>query len=215
MNRREANAALLAGAVLAALPAAARAEQIRSLGPARRDGGMPLMNALLLRRSSRAFADRPLPPQLLADLLWAAYGVNRAGGERTAPCWRHIVAIDVYAAMADGLWLYAPGEHALRLRSKQDLRALSGTQDFAATAPLDLIYVAHGERMDGLAPEERRLYASVDTAFIGQNVYLYCAATGLATVFRAAIDHARLKRALQLGDGQFVTFAQTVGFPAS
>jgi len=85
-------------------------------------------------------------------------------------------------------------------------------QDFVATAPLNLIYVAHGERMTDVAPEERRVYASVDAAFVGQNVYLYCASEGLASVFRAAFDLKKLERKLNLPDQQFVTFAQTVGY---
>jgi nitroreductase len=80
-------------------------------------------------------------------------------------------------------------------------------------APLNLIYVAHGDRMQDISAEERRLYASVDAGFIGQNVYLFCASEGLATVFRGAVDYQKLANTLQLGAGQFVTFAQTVGYP--
>jgi nitroreductase len=214
MNRREANFALLAGAALAAMPmATARAQEVRILPAARKDGGMPLMRALLQRRSIREFSPRPLPPQLLGDLLWAAYGTNRPSGDRTAPYWRHIMVLDVYVAMEDGVWLYDPKQHALCSYLTEDIRGLTGRQDFVATAPLNLVYVAHGERMADISSEERRLYASVDAAFAGQNVYLFCAAEGLATVFRGAIDYPRLDQAMRLGDGQFVTFAQTVGYP--
>ena len=89
----------------------------------------------------------------------------------------------------------------------------AGCQDFAATAQLDLVYVAHGERMPDISAEERRLYASVDTAFIGQNVYLFCASEGLATVFRGGVDYPRLAAAMRLDASGFVTFAQTVGYP--
>ena len=123
------------------------------------------------------------------------------------------MVIDVYAAMADGVWLYDPKQHALRPYLETDIRAQTGLQDFVATAPLNLVYVAHGERMKEISPEERRLYASVDAAFAGQNVYLYCASEGLATVFRGAVDYEKLKQAMRLDDGQFVTFAQTVGYP--
>lgn len=214
MTRREMNATLLAGAAWAALPIGVRAQGARTLPPPRKDGGRPLMQALQLRRSTREFAARPLPPQVLSDLLWAAYGVNRAGGERTAPYWRHIMVIDVYAAMADGVWLYDPQAHVLRPHLGTDVRALTGRQEFAGAAPLNLVYVAHGERMTDVSAEDRRLYASVDAAFAGQNVYLFCASEGLATVFRGALDYARLNQALRLGEGQFVTFAQTVGYPA-
>lgn len=214
MTRRQANAALLAGAALAAMPGLARAAaQTISLPAPRKTGGMPLMQALQQRRSTREFATRPLPPQIVSDLLWAAFGINRPSGDRTAPYWRHIMVIDVYVAMADGLWLYDPKQHALLPQLAQDIRAQTGRQDFAATAPLDLVYVAHGERMQDISAEERRLYASVDTGFIGQNVYLFCASEGLATVFRGAVDYSRLAAAMRLPEAAFVTFAQTVGYP--
>ena len=216
MTRREANAALLGGAVLAVGPALAaeKAEAI-ALPPPRSKGGKPLIEALALRRSIREYSDRPLPPQVLSDLLWAAFGINRPSGDRTAPYWRHIMVIDVYAAMADGVWFYEPKQHSLLLQGRADIRAQTGLQDFVGTAPLNLIYVAHGERMQDVPPEDRRLYASVDAGFIGQNVYLFCASEGLATVFRGAVDTAKLGKTMQLGPDQFVTFAQTVGYPRS
>jgi hypothetical protein len=72
---------------------------------------------------------------------------------------------------------------------RTDLRPETGLQDFVGTAPLNLIYLAYGERMQDVSADERRLYASVDAGFIGQNVYLFCASEGLATVFRAAVDY--------------------------
>ena len=125
------------------------------------------------------------------------------------------MVIDVYAALADGVWFYDPKQHRLEQRLDADVRGQTGTQDFVGTAPLNLVYVAHGERMMDISPEERRLYASVDAGFIGQNVYLFCASEGLATVFRGAVDYAKLGRLMRLGEGQFVTFAQTVGYPAA
>ena len=214
MTRREANTAMLAGAaVLAAGPASATQEtEPIALPPPRSMGGKPLIEALMLRRSTREYSERPLPPQVLSDLLWAAFGVNRPSGDRTAPYWRHIMVIDVYAVRADGVWLYEPKRHALLPQLSADLRAQTGLQDFVGTAPLNLVYVAHGERMQDIPPQERRLYASVDSGFIGQNVYLFCASEGLGTVFRGAVDYDKLSRAMQLGTDQFVTFAQTVGY---
>ena len=217
MTRREANIGLLSSAALAATDGLASAQEPAALElpPPQRQGGKPLMEALLLRRSIREYAARPLPRQTLSDLLWAAFGVNRpATGGRTVPYWRHVMVIVVYVTTADGVWLCEPAAHKLLPRLGADIRAQTGTQDFVGKAPLDLVYVAHGERMGDIPPAGRRLYASVDTGFIGQNVYLFCASEGLATVFRAAIDYGRLERTLQLGAGQFVTFAQTVGYPA-
>lgn len=213
VTRRQANAALLAAGALAAAPLAALAAEPKALPPPRKDIGRALMSALAARRSTREYSTRPLSEQVLSDLLWAAYGINRPSGDRTAPYWRHIMVVDIYAAMADGVWLYDPQRHALQPHLGSDIRALTGRQDFVATAPLNLVYVVHGERMTDVPPDERRLYGSVDAAFAGQNVYLYCASEGLATVFRGAVDTVKLGEALRLPDGQFVVFAQSVGQP--
>ncbi len=214
ITRRQANAGIFASAAAAA-PGLAAAEEPKAitLPPPHKDGGGPLLRALTLRRSTREFSDRKLPPQVLSDLLWAAFGINRPNGDRTAPYWRHVMVIDVYAAMQDGVWLYEPKTHTLQPHLSDDIRAATGLQDFVGTAPLNLVYVAHGERMTDVSREERRLYASVDTGFIGQNVYLFCASEGLASVFRAAVDYAKLARLMRLPEQQFVTFAQTVGYP--
>jgi len=216
ITRREANIGLVASAALAAAGRAAAVEELPALDlpPPRSEGGKPLIEALRLRRSIREYSPRALPLQVLSDLLWAAFGINRpASGDRTAPYWRHVMVIDIYAAMADGVWLYEPKAHKLLPHLRGDIRAQTGLQDFVAKAPLNLVYVAHGERMGDISAEDRRLYASVDTGFIGQNVYLFCASEGFATVFRAALDYAKLASTMELGAGQFVTFAQTIGYP--
>ncbi|WP_421998551.1 nitroreductase family protein [Reyranella sp.] len=189
-------------------------KDIHPLPSPRKEGGLSLLSALKRRHSTRRFAERPLPVTLLSDLLWAAFGVNRATGERTAPYWRHLLVMDIYLVMADGVWLYEPHVHRLIRHAEDDIRALTGAQDFVAAAPLHLVYVAHGERLEEIPREERRLYASVDAGFIGQNVYLFCASEGLGTVFRGTLDAEALARGLRLPPEQFVTFAQTVGYPA-
>jgi nitroreductase len=214
VTRRETTSGIIAAAAAAdAWPALGG--QLLELPAPRSEGGMLLMSALKLRHSTRAYSSRPLPLQTVSDLLWAAFGINRPSGDRTAPYWRHIMLIDIYAAMANGVWIYEPKTHVLQPHLPIDVRAATGLQDFVATAPLNLIYVAHGERLAELTLDERRLYSSVDSGFIGQNVYLFCASEGLATVFRGAIDYPKLTRALQLPEQQFVTFAQTVGYPTS
>ena len=216
MTRRQANIGLLAAASVAVTGTGLAAEaRIKQLPPARTAGGKPLIEALRLRCSVREYADRLLEPQILSDLLWSAYGINRPTGDRTAPYWRHLMVIDVFAVMADGTWLYDPKRHALVQHLEDDLRAKTGLQDFVATAPLNLVYVAHGERMTDVSADERQLFASADACFIGQNVYLFCASEGLASVFRGAVDYPKLGRALNLPDEQFVTFAQTVGYQRS
>ncbi len=216
ITRREANRALLSGAALLAGPRLTAAQDLQplELPPVATGGGKPLMQALRARRSIREYADRPLTAQVLSGLLWAAFGINRpASGDRTAPSWRHFTAIDVYVATAEGVWRYEPSAHRLLPQLRGDIRAQTGTQDFAGTAPVNLVYAADRKRMRDAPPDDQRLYAFTDTGFIGQNVYLFCASEGLATVFRGSVDRERLARTMKLGGSQFITCAQTVGYP--
>jgi len=180
-----------------------------------KSGGIPLMRALAKRRSSRAFARKPLPLPILSSLLWAAFGVNRRGGGRTAPSAIDAQEIDVYVALPDGAYLYDAKAHALRLVAASDLRRVTGYQDFVDEAPLDLVYVADHRRMRLVPVAQRESYASAAAGAIAQNVYLYSASAGLATVIRAWIDRNAIADALGLGHDQHVVLSQTVGYPRS
>lgn len=183
------------------------------LPPPRTDGGMPLMQAFKARHSTREFSAKSLPMPVLSDLLWAADGVNRpASGKRTAPSAKDMREIFVYVATADGTYLFDPNDHVLRRVSERDIRALTGTQDFVGQAPLNLVYVSDLGRMD-TSEENKRFYSATDTGFIAQNVYLFCASAGLATVVRGSLDREALAAALRLAPHQQVILAQTVGYP--
>jgi len=206
--------AILSAAALAMMPGVAAAQAPIALPPPRADFGTSLAQALKQRRSIREYDPRPLPTQVLSELLWSAYGVNRpATADRTAPSWRHARETDIYAAMAGGVWRYDAIRHVLVPHLASDVRAQTGVQDFVATAPLNLLYVSNAEHLTGVSREEQHRVAAADTGFIGQNVYLYCASEGLACVFRGSLDGARLARTLMLDETQFIMFSQTVGYP--
>jgi nitroreductase len=184
--------------------------------PAPRRDGTPLMNMLARRQSRRDFAPTPLPMELLSDLLWAAFGVNRADtGGRTAPSALNAQEIHVYAAMAGGLYLYDAKRHGLRRIAHVDARRVTGYQDFVDEAPLDLIYVANRRLAVPVPHEHRDIYAAASAGAIAQNVYLFCAAEGLATVVRGWFDRAGLGKVARLGPKQQVLLTQTVGYPRS
>jgi len=183
-----------------------------SLPAPQTEGGKPLMQALQLRATARAFAPEPLPPQTLANLLWAAWGINRPQeGKRTAPSARNWQEIEVVVVNATGAYVYDAAGHALKPLVAGDLRALTGTQDFVKDAPVTLVLVADTSRMQGGPDAQPMAYA--DAAFVSENVYLFCASEGLATGVRASIDRPALAKALKLRDSQLVVFAQSVGFP--
>jgi SagB-type dehydrogenase family enzyme len=178
------------------------------------EGGMPLMAALKARCSTRAFSSKPLPLQVLSNLLWAACGVNRPeSGKRTAPTARNMQEIDVYVALAEGLYLYNAKEHVLEPVLMQDLRAATGRQAFVAEAPVNLIFVSDYDKMGNIPTEAKDFYSATDTGYISQNVYLFCASEGLATVVRNMVDKPALAEKMGLRPTQKVILAQTVGYP--
>ncbi len=174
---------------------------------------MPLLQALSERKSQREFDARELPRQVLSNQLWAAYGVNRPDGHRTAPSAMNRQTVEIYVVLRAGAYMYDAAHQQLLPVASGDLRALAGTQDFAATAPLNLVYVADYSKF-GSAPEsDKLLYSGAETGFIGQNVYLFCASEGLATVVRASVNREALALALKLRPEQRIVLAQTVGYP--
>ena len=174
--------------------------------------GKPLMQALKERMSNRTFSDKELSQQVLSDLLWAAFGINRPdSGMRTAPSARNMQEIDIFVAMQKGLYLYEPKQHTLKLVSKEDIRSVTGKQEFVVVAPVNLIYVADYSRMAKVG-NEKDFYSAIDTGFIAQNVYLYCTSEGLATVARGLVDKKVLKKAMNLGLEQRIVLTQTVGY---
>ena len=207
-------AVLLGAYASAQAPAAPETAEVKriTLPKPLTDGGKPLMQALRDRKSSRAFSAQKLSEQTLSNLLWAACGINRPDGKRTAPSAMNKQETDVYVLLAEGAFLYEPKEHALKQISSADLRAQAGSQEFVKDAPLNLVYVADGAKMAG--PEtERALWYGAGTGFISQNVYLFCASEGLATGVRASVDRATLGKALKLEESQIIAYAQSVGFP--
>ena len=184
-----------------------------ALPPVDKHGGLPLMEAFAQRRSSREFASDPLPMPLLSSLLWAAWGVNRSDGNRTAPTALDCQEIDIYLALPSGAYLYDADAHALQLAATSDVRRVTGYQDFVDEAPLDLVYVVDHARMKLVPVGQRDRFASVAAGAIAQNVYLFAASAGLSTVLRAWIDRAAVADALGLGHHQRVLLSQTVGFP--
>lgn len=179
------------------------------------EGGKPLMQALKERSSGREFSTRELPPQVLSNLLWAACGINRPdSGKRTAPSASNRQEIDVYVATASGLYLYEPKEHQLQPVLAEDIRAATGRQDFVKAVPVNLVYVADFAKMGNSPEADKIFYSAANTGFIGQNVYLYCASEGLATVMRGMVDRAALAKTMKLRPDQRVVLSQSVGYPA-
>lgn len=178
------------------------------------EGGMPLMKALSNRQTQRDFSKEELSLEQLSRLLWAANGVNRQeSGKRTAPSAVNWQEIDIYVAMKDGAYLYNAKDHTLVKIHDRDVRADMGKQGFTENAPVCLAYVSDYKKMDLAGKDKKEFYSATDTGFISQNVYLFCASEGLATVVLGYIDRDKISEALQLKDNQKVVLTQCVGKP--
>jgi SagB-type dehydrogenase family enzyme len=176
-------------------------------------GGRPLMQVLKDRHSTREFSSQKLSPQVLSNLLWAAFGVNRPDGKRTAPSAMNWQEIDIYVATQDGLYLYDAKANALNPVLAQDVRGATGQQPFVKDAPLNLVYVADLAKAGRAGGEMQTLFTAADTGFIAQNVYLFCASEGLAVVVRGSVDRVALAKLMKLRPDQRIILAQTVGYP--
>ena len=172
------------------------------------------MEALKNRSSGRDFAPEKLSEQILSDMLWAAFGINRPdSGKRTAPSARNCQEIDIYVASPNGLYLYDAKDHVLKQILGEDIRAMTGLQPYVKDAAVNLVYVANGSRMGDMGDEAGVLYSAADTGFICQNVYLYCSSEGLSTVVRGSVDRPSLSKLMKLLPEQKIILVQSVGYP--
>jgi SagB-type dehydrogenase family enzyme len=178
------------------------------------DGGKPLLQVLKNRKSVRNFSKEKLSNRMLSNLLWAAWGINRPdSGKRTAPSAVNRQEVDMYVVTADGVYLYDAKSHQLKQTLAKDIRAATGSQEFVATAPVNLVYVQ--DLAKGFGDKEATLlYSAISTGCIVQNVYLFCASEGLATVVRGLFDEKALANTMGLRKNQRVLTTQTVGYPA-
>lgn len=214
MKRR---VSMFLGLVLAvagfSLGVAAQDLKLIKLPPPQTSGGRPLMQVLNERKSTREFGAGTLSPQTLSNLLWAAFGINRPDGRRTAPSAMNWQEVDIYVATPEGIYLYDAKANTLNPAVSGDHRVATGTQSFVKDAAVNLVYVADFSRIAAQANPDAEMYAAADVGFIAQNVYLYCASEGLATVVRASIDKPALAKTLSLRPNQKIILAQSVGYP--
>jgi SagB-type dehydrogenase family enzyme len=177
-------------------------------------GGKPLLEALKNRHSTREFSPEKLSAQVLSNLLWAAFGVNRPdSGKRTAPSAMNWQEIEIYVATSEGLYVYDAQANRLNPVVAEDVRAATGMQSYVKDAAVNLVYVADTSKTSRASGEDRILFTGADTGFIAQNVYLFCASEGLATVVRGSIDRPALAKVMNLRPEQKIILAQTVGYP--
>lgn len=203
----------IACAALLMATASCKAQDVKLPSPSL-DNNVTLMQSLQNRHSSREFADRQIPDDVLSTVLWAACGINRPeSGKITAPSAINAQDILVYVVRKDGAFLYKPESNSLAKVSDKDLRQqVAGRQAFAATAPVSLVLVSDHGKFGGLSNGASRM-GILDAGYVSENICLVCSALGLNTVPRMTMDVDGLKKELNLDDSfDFIVNSQ-IGYP--
>jgi len=194
-------------------------EDIIKLPKPQKELEFPLMKALEKRRTIRKWKDTPVSEQEISNLLWAACGITKpkygnVKSKRTAPSACNSQEIRVYIIMKNGVFLYNEENHELIKIIAEDIRDNIGTQKMMKSAPIGLVYVADLSRMNSPIlrnKEAQRFCAWVDTGYISQNVYLYCAASNLGTVVLSLVDRDKLHDLMKLKENEKIVLTQVVG----
>jgi hypothetical protein len=178
------------------------------------DSGKSLLQALKDRKTTREYSTQNLPEQTISNLLWAGWGINRPdSGRRTAPSALNRQEIDLYIATDKGIYLYDPKGNALVPVASGDFRQQTYTQAPFKDAPVHLVFVADLAKMGDGEEGPKLVLAGMDTGYISENVYLYCAVAGLNTGYRVSIDKPTLSKTMKLRPDQRIMGAQSVGLP--
>lgn len=173
-----------------------------------------VMKALSERYSTREYASKALSLSDLSDLLWAANGVNRKdSGKRTAPSALNKQDVDIYVVLPEGSYLYDARNHQLNLVAEGDYRgAVAGGQAFVKAAPVSLVLVSDLSRFGDVKNARNSLMGAMDAGIVSQNISIFCSSANLATVPRASMDSAQLKKMLKLKDSQIPMMNHPVGY---
>lgn len=190
-----------------------QAADIRLPAPTK-TGGMPVVQAIAERKTSRAFSDRELPVETLSTLLWIADGISRPDGRRTIPTGHNVQDLDVYVILKSGAYRYDEKAHALIQTSEGDFRAIAAKQPFAQVAPVTLFYVQDVARARKADAMSQMRFGGIHAGEAIQNVYLFCTGAGLVSCAREQNDYEAQAKVFKLRPTQRIILAQSVAYPA-
>jgi SagB-type dehydrogenase family enzyme len=180
-------------------------------------GKVSLEEALALRRSVRSFTAGSLMLAEIGQLLWAAQGITRDWGGRTAPSAGALYPLEVYVATADGLYHYVPQGHKVRVESTADLRQAlwkaSLKQDAIRQAPAVFVIAAVYARTEGKYGARAERYVKLEAGHAAQNLLLQAVALGLGGVPIGAFHDDQVQTALSLLTDHAPLYLIPVGHP--
>jgi len=193
--------------------AAVNAQQLAAikLNAPNKNRGTSVMQALSVRQSAGEYSDRLLSVADMSDLFWAANGINREDGRRTAASAMNAQDVILYAFTPQGVYLYDAGNHELKPVVAGDQRLVFGERGMAPLIVLMVSDVAKfGDRIDF---DMRREFGAIDVGIVSQNIAVFCAGNGIGTRPRAGMDRDAIKKLLNLNDSQLPMLNNAIGYP--
>ena len=177
---------------------------------------LSVMQALSQRQSSRNFVEKDLTTAQLSKILWAANGINRDDGKHVNPAALGVYSVEVYAVTKEGIYLYDPANHKLKLIAEGDFRAITTTgQSFVSKAAVNLVYVETPEVWSSARrtpPREGQIsFANITVGAMVQSVALAAETEGLGNCVRGSINRDEFKKIAKLSDEKNILLAQSVG----
>lgn len=180
-----------------------------------------LLDAIHRRHTSRIFIPKALSRRHLSQLMWAAYGINRADGHRTVPSAMGLYPLRIYAFMPEGVYLYNPVDSTLEAVVEGDHRTLAGMQDFVPEAPISIVIYSDYDTFHTGNPDVDKVFegneawvSALDAGAVAENVYLYCSSEDINVVERMMVDAAAVAQLLGLPPSYHFQIAMTVGYGA-
>ncbi len=187
-------------------------------------GQVSVEAALKARRTIRSFASRSLDLAQVSQLLWATQGITDPRGLRTSPSAGATYPLEIYLVAGDrgvkdldpGVYRYLPGNHALALTLKGDLRArvaqASLNQSWMATAPVIVVLAAEYSRCTRRYGQRGVMYTHMESGLAGENLFLQAEAVGLGAGIVGAFEDQNLHRVLGLPAEHVPLLVMPVGY---
>jgi SagB-type dehydrogenase family enzyme len=190
--------------------------EIIKLAKANQIGSMPLEQAMAVRRSRRHFLPKPLTPEQISQLVWAAQGQEPGSRYRTTPSAGATYPLELFVVTEQGLSCYLPAKHSLERLIDEDLRAALASaawgQEFIQAAPLTLVFAAEFSRTTGRYGKRGVRYVYMEVGHAAQNVHLQAETLGLGSVAVGAFDDAAVSTVLSLHRNLEPLYMVVVGY---
>jgi len=174
-----------------------------------------VMKAFEQRQTIRNYTNQKLSKKDLSLILWAANGINRPSGKRTAPTAHGIQYINIYVTGDDGNYFYDAINNRLVFKNDQKAKNKIANQNHVREASHVIILTADLKRVPGLMSNRanKLKWAYITAGTIAQNIYLMSAAKGIGTCLVGGINARNIQQILGLSDTEIPILVMPLGYP--